>query len=819
MDDQESKEAKSPPPHNPSIPASGRIVSLSLKAPTSTEEEWLPMPPSGTSHKSGGKKSKIFVWLGVGLFLGIGVLTYFFVLKEPELQTKLDVDAQSSDQFTSLKIESGGSGNIHDREKDDKLVIARIDPDENVPKILQKTEPQLVSINVPNDSPASATGELSIPIVQPGKEAAISTAPKSTWESPTKRKIAGAIQANGIFLADNTPSFKHFESHFVPPPKEARGVLVLCLNPRSPKLTNEHQAWMQFAEAEKFALASIGYEVQPKLRDTMAVGREFSKLLDMALEAKFGPGRKRIAFAQGDGTQWLLRAIHEKQENWLFWAVKGCRSYPKVFQTLKGQKFPPGMVLSTVPEFHLEAQDYFMELRRLNQRENRVTLVRSDEDTLDAGFQVRFFRQYVSSVYNNLVSGGGFWYHIHSEAPPAAGKDPWIHHSWVPNGEIAGAWRILNQEMPTLKESLVEKSEFDSPAGRQTVWVRTPGALLEKDTKAKARPLILWLTRAKSTEDAEKAARDSGDAVLKFADANRLPVVVWNGQEIWSNIDSQADAKTDKNTVAKADQAFIKVGDAMIKQIRSLCREKGWPDGGWMLSADSCMGRYGLMLAKAYPFQAVQLHSAYGYEEFQPVVKEPWMVTSGWGDATAVETLRFSRSARSANWPVIYKRFPAISHGKRWDERLLAAEFFSHVHGLREGGVAKLLWSHDWDKPPIPEQFQAKPGAKEGDPPIQPVIPPDFNWGNYAPPRPKPQTIGDWFAEECRRKYLVGDWRNLQLVEADDSKWIHPWRSVNLPSRKIAEAWGATPVPLPELSEKEREEEIKHRANISGGQK
>lgn len=650
---------------------------------------------------------------------------------------------------------------------------------------------------------------------------------KASAQDPPKVPVSPSV-----YRVTESGCFDFFEAHSLPAPQGAKAVLVLMGDPAKPRTLLDQSSWNDFARDEKLAVLSIGFKFTSGLRDRVAMGQELAEKIDEAVTKAFGKDRKWIGFSQGWGAEFFLRAMQAKPERWSFWCSKGAPVYPFAPRNLKDTKLPPGIVISLGPEQFEPAKRYFQDLRRLGPLDQKVTFIGSERDTLDGTFLDRFFQQYVSAVLSGRVEGNGFW-HIYfgGENSPPEGKDPSIDFSWLPNSELVGAWRLLNREALPPAPVEVRSESFVTPVGDQKVWIRVPGVVARD--KVPVRGVLLWLTRAADDAAMERNLKNFGDPVIAFAELNRLPVLAWNAQEIWPHTFPQLSADAKEDDVAAADGTFIKIGDALYDRLREYCRAEGWPDQNWLLSADTNAGRYGLMMAQAYPFLAAQLHSASGYAELVAPSKVPWLVTVGWGDPALTETFKFAQKARSEFLPVVFKRCPGMGYGNRWDQRTLAAEFFSHVLWLRDGGGATLPWLADWNKPPLPEKFRipapvaivaaasphAEADSKDGGdlpkpPPPAPTIPPGVDLSAYAPDRPKPTTIGELFAEECRRTFLGGDWRQVTLVEVQDQKWIAPWYHTRLPTREIAEAWVLTETAAVELNDNEKESIKKHQDNV-----
>ncbi|NRB76398.1 MAG: hypothetical protein HRU46_18715 [Verrucomicrobiales bacterium] len=290
-------------------------------------------------------------------------------------------------------------------------------------------------------------------------------------------------------------------------------------------------------------------------------------------------------------------------------------------------------------------------------------------------------------------------------------------------------------------------------------------------------------------------------------------MVAWNSLAVWPHgfhqdaTDAAGSDKALAKLVADGDEAFIPIGDAMIDAIKKVCRERGWSPNRWILACDGSAARYGLMMAQAYPWTAVQLHSATGYEQLVKTPTVPWLVTSGWGGAGKKEAFEFSKLARTEKWPVIYKRYPGAGAGSRWVNRALAAEFFDYVLSLNNGRGVPENWAKDWDKPPVPEKYRT---VQQEDPEnpgkmimIRPEVPENFLWNDYAPQRPKPTNDGEWFVEAVHRSSCTFDWRRGVRVIQEERKGVPvPWL-VKLPNWQLAEAWSLVEHPYPELSENE----------------
>lgn len=236
---------------------------------------------------------------------------------------------------------------------------------------------------------------------------------------------ASASPDSAVIRKTDTPSFEFFELHHLKPPQNAKGVLILAMTPDRPKVPLMQSAWTDFAASEKLAIASIGFSIKPGLRDRNAVGAELADLIDEAVTEAFGPDRKKLGYTQGWAAESFLRALQARPEGWLFWASKGALDYPLSARNQAGKGFPAGLVMSLQPEQYAGARRYFLDLRRIDPLQQRVTFVGSDAKSLDPVFLDRFFRQYVSAIYAGKTSGQGLWrFNYGHEGLPKEGQTP-----------------------------------------------------------------------------------------------------------------------------------------------------------------------------------------------------------------------------------------------------------------------------------------------------------------------------------------------------------------------------------------------------------
>lgn len=620
-----------------------------------------------------------------------------------------------------------------------------------------------------------------------------------------------------VFRAKEPSAFEFFEAHALPAAKGTKAVLVLLSDPDQPKKVLGDAAWREFAQQQSFALMSVGYRVKPGLGDKQSLGREWAKLLEDVVQQAFGKGRKKMAFAEGAGAEGFLWALQAKPEAWMFWASKGASNYPLAAGRQVAASFPAGLVMATEKSQYLAARDFFQNLRQIDLPSQRVTFVGSDKRVIDDSFLERFFRQYLATIYAGRIEGKGLWCSIYdSESPLADDVAPAGTDAWLPNRELAGAWRLLNREHRQPVAATVWEHEITTPKGVEKIWVRAPSVKGAAGTAPAS--VLLWLTSG-DRDKLKKRLTNLRDPLIRFAEKGGIPILAWSCASIWKGKNSHVSA--DSNAVATADQAFIKIGDAMQSEIKKFCRERGWPDKNWLLSADSHAGRYGLMMAQAYPFLAVQLHSASGYKAIAAPPSTPWLVTCGWQEGNTSEHLAFRSKSSNAYWPVLFKRYPKLDHQSRWDQRTLSAEFFTHVLSLNKGGAGSQPWAkewkREWQKPFLPEKYRKERRAPEGDlasSVAEVKFPANFNRASYAPDRAMPKTIGDWFAEQCRRTDFVGNSRSFQILPSSEQQWVYPEWLVRLPSQKLAEAWALNAFSPPSLSTKEVENERRHREGV-----
>jgi len=615
-----------------------------------------------------------------------------------------------------------------------------------------------------------------------------------------------------------------FEAHVVKAEENPKGTFVISGVIAKPGKAARDPDWRAFARENALHLVSLGFKPAGGIRDRGAIGNELADLLDEALSETIGDTGNRIGFARDWGAEWFLRAIHADPGDWKYWAVRGARRYPVGARGADGEEFPAGMILNADQSRYRDARHYFEELRRIDPDRQRVTFVGSDQRHIANLFLDRFYRQFVSAVYRGETQEGGRWFAIWgSEQPPPDGNTPWMHHSWTPNDELAGAWKLLNRERDNAPRPSRELLTFDSEAGEQTLHLRIP-EVISRDASIQANGVILWLTQRDSEEELHEVLMHRLDPLVRYAEENRMPIVAWNVGNVWPHDFSQVADDAKSGEVERADRQFIPIGDAMVGAVRKLCRKRGWPaDRYWFLSADAAASRYGLMMAQGYPFSAVHLHAPTGFENLLRNPEVPWLLTTGWKGRMNADIVEFAKTAHRDQWPVLFKRYPSLGHRHRWDQRELTAAFFSHVFQLERRGGESYGWSSDWDKPALPEKFrQALETRAEGDSDegAETTLPEDFERSDYAPDRPEPGTPGEWFAESLRRAYLIGDWRRGMLADprkfAADGNPIPPWWRVRLPDWELAEAWATTAAPYPDLNEDERQGLEKYRKPTNG---
>lgn len=618
-------------------------------------------------------------------------------------------------------------------------------------------------------------------------------------------------------VASDLVNFTFFEALSLPTEKPSKTVLVLCLDISKPGLPLEQAQWKDFAEKNNLGVLSIGLKPRPGLQDRQAAGVELASLIDAAIEEKFGGAPDRIGYGQVWGAEWLLRAVHAAPRNWKFVGTRGAKVYPPIRNDFRELSFPPAVIMNDEPELFKESREYFMNLRRLNPESQRAAFVGSSSAHLDSLYLNRFFQQYIGAILSRRIEGPGYWLSIHgNEGVPAEGKTQWTHHSWVPNAELAGAWRMLNREADPPPPPRQEEWPFETEAGTQKLQIRIPGALVANESLP-ANGVVIWMTQTREGEELSKIVMNQNDDLIRYSELNSMPIVAWDAVGIWPEDGLQVAAEMEPAAVATADQAFIRVGDAMVGEIRKIGRELGWPEDKWLLTADTSAARYGLMLAQGYPFLAVHLHSATGYEEMVMEPAAPWLVTSGWGDGGAQETLRFANQARAEPLPVLYKRFASLGHRTRWDQRMLTTEFFDFVLEMKRDGEELFPWSRDWSKPPFPEEYlpRTEVGADGNEITVRPEFPEGFKPVDYAPPRPYPQSVGEWFSEALRRSQSIGDWRRGEVWDRADEGVIPPWWRVRIPSWELAEIWSFNQGEFPELSETDQEGLAKYLEKLS----
>lgn len=268
--------------------------------------------------------------------------------------------------------------------------------------------------------------------------------------------------------------------------------------------------------------------------------------------------------------------------------------------------------------------------------------------------------------YSGKRHGSGLWrFNYKQEGAPKDGQSPSIDYSWLPNEELAGAWRLLNNARPEIPAAKIDKVSFETAAGKQDFYVRMPSEFVGNDA-ALPKNVIVWLTRENDEKSINQRILGQGDPVIRFAELNNIPIIIWNANSIWPAEHLQNAKLAEEKLVLESDQNFIRVGDAMIGRIKEYCRQKGWPVRDWMLSADTAASRYGLMMAQAYPFLAVHLHSASGYERIKNAPSVPWLVTSGWLEGGNKESIDFYRKAGKELWPVVFKIYPGVGHRTSW---------------------------------------------------------------------------------------------------------------------------------------------------------
>ena len=226
--------------------------------------------------------------------------------------------------------------------------------------------------------------------------------------------VSVSLTAKGATLSEDTnaPSsahFEFFETHTFSPPNNPNAVLVLAgdLNQAGTLVTQP--AWRTLAEANGVGLLSLGFKLKSQTTDRNAVGEELAQEINRAIQQKFKGNPKRIAYASGPSAKWLLRAIQAEPGKWQFWGVRGAVEYPMVSGQAEGKPFPPGIIMTVSRDEYADAWRYFNDLRRLNAGGQKMTFVGSEKDLIDNAFLERFYRQFVTAVYQGQVQGAGYW--------------------------------------------------------------------------------------------------------------------------------------------------------------------------------------------------------------------------------------------------------------------------------------------------------------------------------------------------------------------------------------------------------------------------
>ncbi|NRB74258.1 MAG: hypothetical protein HRU46_07865 [Verrucomicrobiales bacterium] len=252
-------------------------------------------------------------------------------------------------------------------------------------------------------------------------------------------------------------------------PEEAPRVIALIVAPSQSAMDPALQeSWRWKCEQWNWALAVVGIESQPDIPVAKRRGagswlqRQISRWMaeqQLANQPAGEDGEERrrlpvVAYAQGEGADWLMPEWLEGRSQVRAWAVKGVRRFPKLKMNRRGMdeeapapEMAPGMFLGSRANSR-GAQEFVMTMRQQ-----------------DLSRRLAFFASQGNLKLNPEVEDELALQFLRDSMQPAPEAERWVHVEtgeplteevlergrpnelasfiWFPNGELQGAWDSL----------------------------------------------------------------------------------------------------------------------------------------------------------------------------------------------------------------------------------------------------------------------------------------------------------------------------------------------------------------------------------------
>lgn len=314
-------------------------------------------------------------------------------------------------------------------------------------------------------------------------------------------------------------------------------------------------------------------------------------------------------------------------------------------------------------------------------------------------------------------------------------------------------------ERTTAIDPLVELAvETDNPAQPKiTMFMRPPqGVTQGKDVRGMMALCLL----ANNLEEIRlfmlnqsKDGKEQNNAILKFADNNKLAIIAWGSRRAWVLKGSYYEF--DKNELKFMDQSFDEVAKAWEKGVKSFSRKYGVPDKDYLLWAMSGAANWAHRLALRKPqyFAAVHVEILTTYDKPTPEAKNVmWLLTTGELEGGYESSKRFYKDCKNLGYPILYKAYPGIGHAGCPQATALGLQFFKFAL----------------------EEIEETKGIREN-----PVLRPDEI----------PEVIYSRRMEAFQKAPFYGDIVNQEIFSAEKQDMIPAGFQVPLPNETLAKLW------------------------------
>ena len=561
---------------------------------------------------------------------------------------------------------------------------------------------------------------------------------------------------------------------FIAKPKlRPRVILVFGTNFDDPKSPLSSPQWRELAQELGMGFVALGFQEKRGIVNRKPVAAELSKHLLSTMDERFGEDVKLVGVVSGKGGHWLHQMMHVDSSRWGFWYCKDTVSFPF---TSPGMSYPAGLLVSTLGDQHASNQR-FAEAIRASNRSNRVTFLRADRENVPNGYFIRFFQDYLRSVFEQGAASKGLWYNSYDERQIAVeeGKFPDPKVSWLPNEEIAATWRLLNQEKRQPSAPLIVAKAVEVERNEQkkelSYLVRIPNSIREGGA---ARGVMLFLSWQQDEEAFQKVFRNRYDPRMQLADDQGLVVVGWNVAPVWTKEGSPHGSIAAE--LEAASSRMQELAPYWWMGIQRLCQANEWPLGDFLFYAERSAGYFAhhLVFTRPHLCLAVNLHQCGNPPLSKDAASAMWLITTGSKHPAALEARKLFNRTKNLEWGVLFKQHGGTEGHDSWPLRILTARFFEHAlkiqQRLTDPNIGFLL---KLDSPVNPQ-----PSLNE----------------EVIPSHKIPGSAGYFLWEQQQKPFLIGHMnqgRAYSPDEGDLGEKVPPGAEVRLPNWFLAEGWMA----------------------------